>query len=339
MQANVALKDYTTMRLGGPAKVLATAHSKDALISLIRQANEQTLPILVIGQGSNIIVSDDGFAGLVILNRILGFEILEDNDQTTTINIGAGESWDGVVARSVEMNLSGIENLSAIPGCAGAAPVQNIGAYGQEIADTLVELEAYDLSSKAFVTLKNTECDFAYRRSLFNSTAKHRFVVVSITLQLFKKTLEPPFYASLQKYLDAHNITDYSPQSLRQAVVSIRATRLPDPKLVASCGSFFKNPIVEKWQADDLQRNYDHPPIFDTGDGRYKVSAGWLIEEVGLKGYGADGIKIYDKNALVLVNENATSFVQLANMRDYIIEAVRDKFQISLIQEPEEVGV
>lgn len=339
MQTNVLLKNYTTMRLGGPAKVVATATSKDELASFISQATEQSLPILVLGEGSNIIVGDQGFAGLVILNRIRGFEILQENDHGTTIKIGAGETWDEVVGRTVDMNLSGIENLSAIPGKTGAAPIQNIGAYGQEVADTLIELEAYDLIEKKFIVLKNSDCDFAYRHSIFNSTARRQYIVTSITLQLSRTPLTPPFYESLQRYLDQHAITDYSPASLRSAVSAIRAIRLPDPKTMPSCGSFFKNPLIEKWQADSLRDTYDNPPLFDMGDNLYKISAGWLIEEAGLKGYENDGMKVYDKNALVLVNQSATSYAQLATMREYIIEKVRDMFRVNLEQEPEEVGV
>ncbi len=339
MQNDVLLKDYTTMRLGGPAKFLATANSKDELVAFIHQAIEQTLPIFILGEGSNLVVGDKGFGGFVILNRIPGFETLTDNETMATIKIGAGENWDEVVGRTTTLGLSGTETLSAIPGRAGAAPIQNIGAYGQEIADTLVELEAYDLLNKNFVVLKNADCDFSYRHSIFNSTARRRYVVVSITLELSKKPLEPPFYASLQKYLDANQVTDYSPQSLRDAVTAIRKTRLPDPKVMASCGSFFKNPIIEKWQAENLQKEYDSPPIYDMGDNLYKISAGWLIEEVGLKGYEQDGMQIYDKNALVLVNHNASSYSQLEAIREHVIETVRDKFRINLMQEPEEIGV
>jgi len=339
MKPNVPLKDYTTMRLGGPARVLATATTKEELVSFITQASEQNMPVLVLGEGSNIIVGDAGFAGFVILNRILGFEVISDDAASSTIKIGAGENWDEIVGKCVSMELSGVENLSAIPGCVGAAPIQNIGAYGQELADSLLELEAYDLLNKSFVTLKNNDCDFSYRHSIFNSTAKRHYVIVSITLQLSHTVLQPPFYDSLQVYLDKNQITDYSPASLRQAVTAIRATRLPSPKTIASCGSFFKNPLVEKWQVDELRNNYDNPPIFAMGDNLFKISAGWLIEETGLKGYQQDGIKVYEKNALVLINESATSYEQLVAMREYIIDTVRDNFRITLEQEPEEVGV
>ena len=339
MQTNVALKDYTTMHLGGPAKVLATAHSKEDIVSFTTQAFEQTLPTLVLGEGSNVVVGDKGFAGLVILNRIMGFDSLNEDDYNTIIKISAGENWDSVVKRCVDLNLSGIETLSAIPGCAGAAPIQNIGAYGQEISDTLVELEAYDLLDKKFVILQNIDCDFLYRHSIFNSHARRRYIIISITLKLYKKTLAPPFYASLQKYLDEHGLTDYSPQALRQAVVAIRATRLPSPEQLASCGSFFKNPLIDKWQADELKQNYPNPPLFAMSNNQFKVSAGWLIEQADLKDYASDGIKIYDKNALVLINESATSYKQLAACRDHIIDVVRDMFRITLEQEPEEIGV
>ncbi len=339
MESNVLLKNYTTMRLGGPATSLATAKDRDELVFLINEAQSHNQAILVMGEGSNLIVGDKGFDGLIILNRIPGFEILNEDTASATLRIGAGEKWDDVVAKSVEHGLSGIENLSAIPGYAGAAPVQNIGAYGQEIADTLIELEAYDLLEKTFVTLKNADCDFAYRQSIFNTSSKRRYIVTSITLQLSKTGLQPPFYTSLQKYLDDNQITDYSPAMLRLAVTAIRSIKLPNPKQIANAGSFFKNPIVEKWLADDIKNSYNNAPIFTMDANSFKISAGWLIEETGLKGYQQDGMKVYDKNALVLINESATSYTQLSAIRDYVVDAVRDKFRINLTQEPEEIGV
>ncbi len=339
MEKGVPLKNYTTMRLGGPAQLLATASNKEELASLISQAESENLPLLVLGAGSNIIVGDDGFKGMVVLNRIVGFEVIKDSTTSTIIKTGSGVVWDELVQKTVDMRLSGIENLSSIPGYVGAAPIQNIGAYGQEIADTLLEVEAYDLAQKKFMVLSSADCDFSYRKSTFNSSAKGRYIITSVTLELTKKTLEPPFYDSLQRYLSEHAIIDYSPASLRKAVRAIRAVKLPDPTTIANSGSFFKNPLIEKWQADELKNSYPDVSLFAMGGDMFKVSAGWLIEECGLKGLQLNGMKVYDKNALVLVNENASSYKQLAAMRDYIIEAVHEKFKLNLLQEPEEIGV
>lgn len=337
MQQNVPLKNYTTMKLGGPARYLATANNKDELVNLVNQAGD--LPILVLGEGSNVIVSDEGFGGLVILNRIKGYEILNENPASTTIRVGSGEVWDSVVQRTAESGLSGIECLSAIPGCTGAAPVQNIGAYGQEIANTLVELEAFDIKTKSFVVFSNADCDFTYRQSIFNKgPAKGRYIITSITLELRKTILEPPFYGSLQQYLDKHQINDYSPFNLRQAVIAIRSIKLPDPKTLPNTGSFFKNPIVENWQAERLQKEYADVKIFPMGENMSKIAAGWLVDNAGLKGLSMGGFAVYDKNALVITNTGGGTYAGLQEIKEHIISSVRDTFRITLEQEPEEIG-
>lgn len=338
MQPNILLKDYTTMHLGGSSRYLATARTREELLQYIHSAESQNIPLLILGDGSNLIVGDQGFPGLTILNRIPGFDIVSQSPTATRITIGAGESWDVAVQRTTDVTLSGIEALSGIPGRVGAAPVQNIGAYGQEIADVLTDVEVYDTMTKKIVTLSNSDCNFSYRRSIFNSTAKRRYIVLSITIELVPLQLEPPFYASLQNYLDSQNITDYSPASLRQAVLQLRSTKLPNPAILANAGSFFKNPIIEQWEVDNLKKQYTDLPLYGMGDDTYKISAGWLIEQAGLKGYSQNGIKVYDKNALVLVNESATSYQDLAAMREFIVDKVRDMFRINLEQEPEEVG-
>lgn len=337
MQQNVLLKDYTTLRLGGPAQFLATANTTVELEQLVSQAST---PIMILGQGSNIVVNDQGFAGLVILNRIKGYEVIEQDPACAKVKIGAGEIWDDVVAKSVEAGLSGIECLSAIPGYTGAAPVQNIGAYGQEIADTLIELEAYDTKARQYVTLSNADCNFTYRKSIFNSgSEKGRYIITSITLELKKTILEPPFYSSLQQYLDSHQITDYNPYNLRAAVIAIRSVKLPDPKTLPNVGSFFRNPLVEKWQAEQLQSQFPDVKIFPMNESMSKVAAGWLIEQSGLKGLEMEGFKVYPENALVIINTGNGTYEGLERIKQYIIDTVRDKFRIILEQEPEEVGV
>ncbi len=338
MQENIQLKDYTTMKIGGPARYLAIANTKEELVRLIDWAGD--MPILTLGQGSNVIVGDNGFNGLAILNRIKGFEIYDQDLSSTKIKVGAGENWDTVVQRTAESELSGIECLSAIPGYCGAAPVQNIGAYGQEIADTLIEVEAYDLQTKQFATFTNSDCDFTYRKSVFNSgSGKGRYIITSISLQLAKTILQPPFYSSLQQYLDTHQITDCSPYNLRNAIIAIRAVKLPDPKTTPNTGSFFKNPIIENWQAEQLKTEYPDVKIFPMGDNLSKIAAGWLVENSGVKDLEMDGFKLFENNALVITNQGTGTYQGLVHIREYIINAVRDKFRIKLEQEPEEVGI
>lgn len=331
------MKNYTTMHLGGNARFMTDAHTPEEAMEACRNAYRQNLPIFILGGGSNLIVSDNGFPGIVIRNRIPGFEVVSDDPSHTIIKIGAGENWDSVVERAVGMNLSGIEALSAIPGTAGAAPVQNIGAYGQEIADTLVSVDAYDIENDTLVTLQNNDLGFSYRHSIFRGEASGRYMILAVTLKLYKAAPQPPFYKAVQDYLEANSITIFTPQVIRDAVIAIRTDKLPDPKVLPNAGSFFKNAIVEDWQLNDLKTTYPDIPTYDMPDGRFKVPTGWLIEQTGLKGQTLHGMKVHDKNALVLINKSAKSYADLAAARDEIQTAVRDKFRIEIEQEPLEI--
>lgn len=332
IRKDVALKELNTIHIGGIADFVVSVANKEDLVKAVHASKEKNVPFVVIGDGSNLIAKDEGFRGVIIRNRMSGIEI---ND--TTIKIGAGEEWDSVVEKSVKLGLSGIEALSHIPGTTGAAPVQNIGAYGQEIADTLFELEAFDTRNEQFVTLKNAECGFSYRNSIFKSSEKGRYIIISVTLQLTRTPLQPPFYASLEKYLTENNITFYTPQVIRDAVIAIRSIRLPNPKIYPNAGSFFKNPVIEKWTLDEVRKEHSDIQTYDMGDGKYKVPAGWLIEQVGMKDYAAHGLKTYKNNSLVIVNEGSATYEDLKNFRSEIAAAVRDEFRIQLEQEPIEL--
>jgi len=337
IHTNIPLKNYTTMKIGGNARFMTEVRTPDEVATVYRNAKVQKLPIFVLGGGSNVIARDEGFNGIVMRMRIPGFDIIADDINSTTIRIGAGEQWDSIVKRAVDMNLSGIETMSGIPGTAGAAPVQNVGAYGQEIADTLQSLEAYDSQTDTFVTLQKNDCSFTYRDSIFRGNSFGRYVITSITIKLSKNQPQPPFYESLQKYLDEHSIKMFTVDVIRGAVIEIRKNKLPDPDILPNAGSFFKNAVVEDWQLDDLRKINPNIPTYELGDGRFKVPAGWLIENVGLKGSLIHGMRVYDKNALVLVNESAASYSDLANARDEIIRKVRDTFRVQIQQEPLEI--
>lgn len=327
------------MRLGGNAKFMTEIRTENELIEAYKSAKSQNLPVFILGGGSNVVARDQGFDGMVIRIRIPGFEVIADDLHSTTIKLGAGEIWDSVVKRAVDMRLSGIEAMSAIPGTVGGAPVQNVGAYGQEIADTMVDLTAYDSQTNQIVTLKNSECGFSYRHSIFRGEAADRYVITSVTLKLSKNLPQPPFYDALQKYLDEHGTTIFTHQVIRDAVIAIRADKLPDPDKLPNTGSFFKNTIVEEWQLNDLRAIDPNIPTYDMGDGHYKIPSGWLIENSGLKGTLLHGMRVHDKNCLVLINESATSYDDLASARDEIIGKVRDKFRLVIQQEPLEISI
>ena len=337
VKTNIPLKSYTSMRLGGNARFMAEINTPDEVPTLIQSAKRQNLEFFVLGGGSNTIARDEGYDGLILLMRITGFEKLAEDASSMTLRIGAGENWDSIVNKSVQLNLSGIEAMSAIPGTAGAAPVQNVGAYGQEIADTLIELEAYDSQDEKFVTLLKEDCGFSYRDSIFRGSQTGRYIITSITIKLSKSPLQPPFYEALQKYFDDANTTIFTPQVIRDAVTAIRAEKLPDPKLKPNTGSFFKNAIIENWQLNELKQAYPDVPNFDMADGNFKVPTGWLIDKAGLRGQLLHGMRINPSNALVLINESASGYADLDRARQEIIGAVRDKFRFHIEQEPLEI--
>jgi UDP-N-acetylmuramate dehydrogenase len=334
---NLHLSNYSTMGLGGIVKYLIEVKNHEELEEAIVWAKTQGLPIIVIGSGSNVVWKDEGFNGLLIVNSITGYEVFEEDETTSYITVGAGEIWDSVVERSVEAGLSGIEALSLIPGKAGATPIQNVGAYGQEISNTLTSIIAYDLEAGTLVTIPASDCNFAYRTSRFKTTDKGRFIIVSITLHLMKGEMQPPFYGALQTHLLANNVTDHSPATIRQSVIDIRSSKLPDPNKIHNSGSFFGNPIVPEYTYINLANNYENIPHWSAGENKVKLSAAWLIEQAGFKDFhdNITGMGIWPLQSLVLVNETAKSTAGLIAFRNVIIEKVKEMFNVELQQEPE----
>lgn len=338
VHTNIPLKNYLSIKMGGTTKFMTDVTTVDELHQIMTNARGKNIPVFILGSGSNVIARDEEYPGLVVRVRIPGFEVVSDDYSTTTIKVGAGEIWDEIVAKTVDMNLTGIEAMSDIPSYCGAAPVQNIGAYGQEIADTLVSLEVYDTTSGQIVTLTNDECKFTYRDSIFRTEAQGRYVITSITLELFKAAPTPPFYKALQDYFDSHNITIYTARAVRDAVIDIRREKLPDPKIKPNAGSFFKNAIIEQWQLNELLREFPDAPHYDMGDGRHKIPTGWLIEQCGFKNQLLHGMRVNPANALVLINESANSYLDLSLARAEITQTVHDRFHISIEQEPLEIA-
>jgi UDP-N-acetylmuramate dehydrogenase len=333
---NISLAEHSTMRLGGTAAYACDIHDRQELSEALAWAEQQNLPVMMIGDGSNIVWRDEGYSGLLLVNKIMRFEMFAEDETNYYFNIGGGENWDSVVARTVEAGVSGIEALSLIPGTAGATPVQNVGAYGQEIADTLVTIEVYDAQSKSFVTIPAMDCAFGYRTSRFKTTDKDRFFITGINLHLMKQNPQPPFYGSLQLYLDTHNIMDYTPQVIRDAVIDIRSNKLPDPAKIANNGSFFANPIVDESMLTQLEASYDNIPHWAMSDGRVKIPAAWLLEHAGFKDVHDEetGMATYVKQPLVLVNEHAKSTADLLKFKQKIVDTVQATFNITLEQEP-----
>lgn len=334
---NVPLNAYSTMRLGGTAAYMTEVSTRQEVSEAAAWADEHGLPAIMIGEGSNIIWNDDGYPGLVIVNKILGFTVTGEYDTGMYITAGSGMNWDEFVAKTVDLGLTGVEFLSLVPGTVGATPVQNVGAYGAEVSATITTIEAYDTQSKTFVTLRGSECQFGYRTSRFKTTDHGRYLITAVTFFLQKGMPQPPFYGALQSYFQEHGVTDITPVAVREAVIAIRTAKLPDPKVVANNGSFFANPIIES--RDFIQLAADYPEIahWNVEDNKVKISAAWLIEQAGFKDFHdpETGMGTWPKQPLVLVNEHAETTSQLLAFRQKIVDAVSQKFGITLQQEPE----
>lgn len=340
------------MRLGGNARYVTEVTEANEIVEVVDFAKTHDLPIWIMGGGANTIGRDNGFEGVILLNRLRGFfaKVGEDyiapedltfekrqelGDDVTLVGMG-GEVWDDFVRTACELGYSGIEAMSMIPGTVGAAPVQNIGAYGQDIAKVIKSVEAFDLRENKFVKINKSEMQMGYRHTRFNfGEDAGRFVIISVAVRLKKGELAPPFYNSLQRYIDEHNETDFSPMNIRRMVMEIRENKLPDPLKIASAGSFFKNVYVDKSGADEAEAK--GISVWRDAEGRGKINSGWLIEECGLKGKEFFGFRISEKAALVLINESAKSYADLAKARAEIVGAVRERFGYTLEQEPVEI--
>lgn len=355
IRKNVPLSELTTMRLGGPARFLIEIESASEAAEAHEFAIAHNLPYYILGGGANTIAKDEGFNGAIIRNIMTGiiagrvtdlegvprstqrvepWEGKVGQDPLHIITVLGGTEWDDVVAYACNHNLTGIEALSKIPGLAGAAPVQNIGAYGQEIADTFISAEAYDFKRRTYCTLDKHDFGFAYRKSILNTTEKQRYLILSITLSLREGEMPRPFYNSIESYIKDHHETDFTPQNIRKIVSTIRADKLPDPTTTPSAGSFFKNIYLTPKEAEKAEA--EGIPVHHGHDG-LKINSGWLIEQAGLKGKLLHGFRISDKAALVLINESASSYQDLVAARTEIIDTVQAKFGFKLSQEPMEL--
>lgn len=337
IQQNVPLSQHSTMRLGGNAAYLTDITDRDDIKQAVAWAKDRNLPVMMIGGGSNIVWRDEGFSGLILVNKIKGYGLKLEDDGNAYVAIGSGENWDQTVGRTVESGLSGIEALSLIPGTAGATPVQNVGAYGQEISQTLVNLEAYDTDQDRFVSIDAADCQFGYRTSRFKAADRGRFLITKLTLHLKKENPQPPFYRALESYLNEHNITNPTPQTVRDAVIVIRNSKLPDPAKVANNGSFFANPIISQTEFANLQAKFPEIPNWPTADGQVKIPAAWLVEQAGFKNIHdtETGMATWPAQPLVLVNESAKKTADLLKFKQKMIDTIHQKFDIILVQEPE----
>lgn len=339
IQEYVNIKDYSTLKVGGQFRYFAIISTKEELVSLysMTQENEKykNTPIFILGGGSNIVFSDGILNVFALKIEIKGFEIAREDEDSVDIKVGGGEIWDEIVSRTVDMGLSGIESLSLIPGTVGASPVQNIGAYGSEVKDTILEVEVFNIEKGTISMLSNIDCKFGYRESIFKGEARGKYIITGVTFRLTKSSPKIPNYSPVIKYFEDREIKIPTLKEIRDAIIYIRREKLPDPKVLPNTGSFFKNPIVINEVALKIISEYPEAKFFPVGDSHTKIPAGWLIENAGLKGKSFGNVSVYDKNALVLVNKEKATCADVIKARNEIIKIVKDKFGIELEQEPE----
>lgn len=288
--------------------------------------------ILILGGGSNILFTKD-FEGLVLKNEIKGIELLHEDANYVYVKAGAGENWHQFVLHCISRGWAGVENLSLIPGCVGAAPVQNIGAYGVELDDVFLDLEAFHLKEKKMVTLTKSDCDFGYRDSVFKKKYKNEFAITSVTFQLKKKPVFHTSYGAITQELEKMGVKELSIKAISQAVISIRSSKLPDPVQVANAGSFFKNPEITKTRYEELQAEFPGIIAYPLADDKMKLAAGWLIEQCGWKDFRRGDAGCHAKQALVLVNYGKATGSEIYQLSEEIITSVMKRFGVILERE------
>lgn len=331
MRENVKLAPLTTFKIGGRARYFFEVKTRDELKEAVGFAKSYNLPTFVLGGGSNVLISDSGFNGVVIKTALQGVTYKEDKSNFL-IEVEAGENWDNLVEETVNKNITGFENLAGIPGSVGATPVQNIGAYGKEIAPYIASLEVYDTDTEEIKKLNNNECQFSYRESIFKKGGGKDFIITRVNFKLPKNEPLNISYNDLQTYFKEKQTP--SIYEVREAVIEIRKNKFPDLKIVGTAGSFFKNPIIKKRKATELKKQYPKLPVFPINNDLSKVSGAYLVDKVAnLKGEGVGGACVWKDQALVIVNDKNGTSNNVLKLAEKIKKEIFKKTGIILYEE------
>lgn len=329
---NVLLKDFTTFKIGGPARYFVTVKNEEELHEAILFAKSRKLLIFVLGGGSNTLVSDHGFSGLVIKNEIRGVKFNDKGNEQVTIEIGAGEVFDDVVALTTMKNLSGLENLSGIPGTVGGGAVQNVGAYGVELKDTLLSVNGLNSINGKVFTFNNFDCQYGYRKSVFKKSKK--YIITTITLKLNKNSIPNINYAGLKEKLGVNE--KITPVMVRNSILEIRTGKLPDWHKIGTAGSYFKNPIISEKKYLELALKYPTLPKFPAKSAFVKVPLAWVLDNIcNLKGYAVGNVGLYKNQPLALVNNGGATAHAILALSDFVKKTVYEKTGIKIEEEVE----
>ena len=329
---NVSLKPYNTFGIEASCNHFVEINSVSDFNELLSFEVYKRNKHLIIGGGSNILLTKN-FNGLVIKNNLKGIELVKEDGDAVLVKAAAGEVWHDFVQWSIQKGYAGLENLSLIPGCVGASPMQNIGAYGVEIKDVFESLEAVDLNDGGMRNFTKQECNFGYRESVFKHELKNKFIIVSVTFKLNKSINLNTSYGAINAELESMGVKQPGIKDVSQAVINIRSSKLPDPKITGNAGSFFKNPEVSKSEYERIKSQFPNVVAYPLENGNYKLAAGWLIEQSGLKGYQAGNAAVHDKQALVLVNRGGANGDEIYSLSEHVLQTVFAKFGVKLERE------
>ncbi|MCF2504033.1 UDP-N-acetylmuramate dehydrogenase [Dyadobacter sp. CY107] len=332
IQSNFSLRNFNTFGLESTASFFAEVGSVEELTEILRDPLWQQTAKFILGGGSNVLFTQNVNA-LVIHPAMKGIDKIEEDKDHIWLKVGAGESWHGFVMHCVEHNYGGVENLSLIPGTVGAAPMQNIGAYGVEIKDVVESVETVSIDEGQKRIFSNKECEFGYRESIFKKALKNQFVVTGVTFVLNKKPVINVGYGDVQKTLAEMNVSNPTIADVSQAIITIRRSKLPDPAQIGNAGSFFKNPEISSEQYNSLKQLFPEMPGYTVSETMVKVPAGWLIEQAGWKGYRQGSIGVHQKQALVLVNYGGGNGNEIRELAGTIQLSVETKYGIRLSPE------
>jgi UDP-N-acetylmuramate dehydrogenase len=332
LKENYALIELNTFHLDVTAKYFTEISSLSELKDLIQNKRFSEVPKLILGGGSNILFTKD-FTGIVIKNKLKGIEIIREDNDFVWIRSGSGETWNDLVMFCVSKNYGGIENLSLIPGTVGAAPMQNIGAYGVELKETFEELEAIHMESGELRKFNLPDCKFGYRESIFKHELKNQFMILNVTLRLRKNPVFNTSYGAIETELKSMGITKPGVKEISLAVCNIRQSKLPNPDLIGNAGSFFKNPEVSMEKYESLKRNYSDLVAYPASSGKMKLAAGWMIEQCGWKGKVSGNVGMHRQQALVLVNYGNATGEEVFAYAKKVRESILEKFGVTLEME------
>ncbi len=330
------LSNFNTMGLSATARYFASVDSLTDIQQLFSDARFKDLPVFMLGGGSNVLFVED-FEGLIIHLAISGKKVMDEDEDAISLKVGAGENWHTLVQYCVERGWGGIENLALIPGSVGAAPIQNIGAYGVELQEVFKSLEAYEIETGKIRTFNNVQCEFGYRDSVFKKELKGKYIIISVTLSLQKKPVVNVTYRALSDALRAKGIQNPAIKEVNKTVIEIRRSKLPDPSEIGNTGSFFKNPVISKAKFEQLKEVHPDIPSYPIGN-KVKIPAAWLIDQCGWKGKRFGDAGVHKKQALVIVNYGNATGDEIWNLAQKIRASVQEKFGVSLTPEVNVVG-